>query len=74
MPLCLMNLPPPASCFPGTPCGRRGAVGVHIRGDFTRVSAANNAIKFMTDGILLQEIKKDFLLRKCVWSPALQKS
>jgi len=49
-------------------------VGVHIRGDSTRVSAANNAIKFMTDGILLQEIKKDFLLRKCVWSPALQKS
>jgi HrpA-like RNA helicase len=46
-----------------TTCGGGGAVGVQIRGDSTRVSAATR-IKFMTDGILLQEIKKDFLLRK----------
>ena len=32
-------------------------------GDASRVHA-NTAVKFMTDGILLQEIKRDFLLRK----------
>jgi hypothetical protein len=44
-------------------CGVGGSVGVQIRGDSSRVHAGT-AVKFMTDGILLQELKADFLLRK----------
>lgn len=38
-------------------------MGVQIRGDASRIHATT-AIKFMTDGILLQELKRDFLLRQ----------
>ena len=44
-----------------TTCGGSGAVGVQIRADASRVNS-NTKIKFMTDGILLQEITKDLML------------
>jgi ATP-dependent RNA helicase DHX37/DHR1 len=46
-----------------TPCGRGGKVAYQIRYDSSGVTP-DTRIKFMTDGILLQEISSDFLLRR----------
>jgi len=46
-----------------TNCGRDGNVAYQIRYDSRGVSDETR-IKFMTDGILLQEISKDLLLRQ----------
>lgn len=47
----------------GTNCGRDGAVAYQIRYDASGVGE-NTRVKFMTDGVLLQEITSDLLLRK----------
>jgi hypothetical protein len=40
-----------------------GSVGYQIRHDQTTCDSKTTRIKFMTDGILLAEVKQDFLLR-----------
>lgn len=47
----------------GTKCGRGGAVAYQIRYDASGVGKKTR-VKFMTDGVLLQEITSDLLLRK----------
>lgn len=47
----------------GTTCGRGGAVAYQIRYDASGVGKKTR-VKFMTDGVLLQEIASDLLLRK----------
>lgn len=47
----------------GTKCGRGGAVAYQIRYDASGVGEKTR-VKFMTDGVLLQEITSDLLLRK----------
>lgn len=47
----------------GTVCGKGGAVAYQIRYDASGVGEKTR-VKFMTDGILLQEISSDLLLRK----------
>lgn len=47
----------------GTKCGRGGPVAYQIRYDASGVGEKTR-VKFMTDGILLQEITSDLLLRK----------
>lgn len=47
----------------GTRCGRGGAVAYQIRYDASGVGPKTR-VKFMTDGVLLQEITSDLLLRK----------
>lgn len=47
----------------GTPCGRQGAVAYQIRYHGSGVGPKTR-IKFMTDGVLMQEITSDLLLRK----------
>lgn len=47
----------------GTGCGKGGAVAYQIRYDASGVGEKTR-IKFMTDGILLQEVSSDLLLRK----------
>ncbi|CAN0437076.1 unnamed protein product, partial [Hapterophycus canaliculatus] len=47
----------------GTKCGRGGAVAYQIRYDASGVGEKTK-VKFMTDGVLLQEITSDLLLRK----------
>lgn len=47
----------------GTPCGRDGAVAYQIRYDGSGVGPKTR-VKFMTDGVLMQEITSDLLLKK----------
>lgn len=47
----------------GTACGRDGAVAYQIRYDGSGVGPKTR-VKFMTDGVLMQEITSDLLLRK----------
>ncbi|CAM9661965.1 unnamed protein product, partial [Ectocarpus sp. 13 AM-2016] len=47
----------------GTKCGKGGAVAYQIRYDASGVGEKTR-VKFMTDGVLLQEITSDLLLRK----------
>lgn len=47
----------------GTRCGKGGAVAYQIRYDASGVGPRTR-VKFMTDGVLLQEITSDLLLRK----------
>eukprot|EP00903_Cladosiphon_okamuranus_P006361 g6231.t1 len=47
----------------GTRCGEGGAVAYQIRYDASGVGPKTR-VKFMTDGVLLQEITSDLLLRK----------
>lgn len=47
----------------GTKCGRGGAVAYQIRYDASGIGVKTR-VKFMTDGVLLQEIASDLLLRK----------